>query len=215
MKYLNIAFLDGFYNYPAGEMLMQKVSDVVNGLMAGEKRLLMGYGGRYLNMLDPHGLFYAIPESYEYKRWPEIRPFRTIVANDTLLPFVSDTWDSIVALHHLEYTPHLEQVLIEYLRVLSPNGVFIAVIINKNIRANSVEKIVHHFIKRSLSITRLCGLDGKLKIWPYNFDMECSTIDQSLLKMFPFLSDIVIIVGKKVELAPEIAKASDVQLELA
>jgi hypothetical protein len=65
----------------------------------------------------------------------------------------------------------------------------------------------------SFSITNILGVNKKFRFWPYNFSYNFNKYSETLISIFPFLSDIVIITSEKVELAPEILESLDAQYE--
>ncbi len=228
MKCTTLSLLSGFYETDAGHFLaMDVLQSITSSININSGNLLaIGIGGRYLDKLDTGKLLYAIPKSYPFKHWPKIRPFRTVVVDETTLPFMSNSMDTIVLIHLMEFSEENSALLQDVFRILKVGGKLIVVSINKNNYNNfhkygisekcikySVEEIIKFISNASFYISSVFGINRKLRFWPYSFSYNFNKYSELLISLFPFFSDLVVIMAEKIEFARETVKALDTQYE--
>ena len=151
MKYSNITSLEDFYASLSGSDLVEKISQyLLNRISPEETTLVLGCGDPYLNKLDKldkmnesgnERLFYAIPSGYKISRWPAIRPFQTVVADEKNLPFLSYSFDKVIVVNFFEFSKHSRQTLNEISRCLKSNGSLIVISLNKSMLFRKIKRI--------------------------------------------------------------------------
>lgn len=151
MKYSNITSLEDFYASRSGNDLVEKISQYLsNRISPEETTLIFGYGDPYLNELDKldkmnesgnEKLFYAIPCGYKISRWPTIRPFQTVVADEKNLPFLSYSFDKVIVVNFFEFSKCSRQTMNEVARCLKSNGDLIVISLNKSMLFRKIKKI--------------------------------------------------------------------------
>lgn len=195
MKYSNFNSLKNFYDSASGEEAATRISEYLKSRLTKKKALLIGYGKPFLEKMSDEKLFYAIPYGYEINRWPEIRPFRTVVIDETELPFVSESFDVVVILNFLEYCKNAESFLDEISRILNKEGNLKIISFNKFIFSNKHSRI-RHSIKRLLSLADARGFYLQ-EIYCINKNLHLfhhlKAFRYLLLKTFPFFYDIIIL----------------------
>lgn len=228
MESTTLSFLNKFYETDAGKMLASEVSrSITTSINLRNGNLLaIGIGEKYLDELDNGSLLYAVPKSCSFKNWPKIRPFRTVMVDEMALPFMPQSMDAVIMIHTIEFSEKNFDLLKEAFRVLKVGGKLIVISANKNNynifrRCNisekyikhSIEEIIHSISDASLCISNVLGINRKRRFWPYSFSYNFNKYNEILISLFPFLSDIVIIVSEKVEHAVETIQTLDTQYE--
>jgi SAM-dependent methyltransferase len=231
MKCATLTFLDSFYATIPGRILASEVARAVkSSIVAADDSLLsIGFHGEYLDKLDNGKLFHAIPSSQPIAHWPEIRPFRTVIIDETAMPFLPNTWDTVIVIHFMEFFGKNSNFLREISRILKTNGRLIIIIVNKNRETTLPQLQKKHFRKKNIKyapgeimkllhnsqfqIIKTIGLDKRFKFWPYSFSYNFDQYEDSLMAFLPILSDVAIIVSQKTELAAETIEALDPQYE--
>lgn len=228
MKCTTLSLLSDYYETDAGRLLamdvLQSITNSIN--MSSGNLLAIGIGGGYLDELDTGKLLYAIPKSYPFKHWPKIRPFRTVVVDETALPFMPNSIDAIVLIHMMEFSEENSALLQDVFRILKVGGKLIVVSINKNnynyfhkygisekCIKHSVEEIIKYISNASFCISSVFGINRKLRFWPYSFSYNFNKYNELLISFFPFLSDLVVIMSEQIEFAAETVKTLDTQYE--
>jgi SAM-dependent methyltransferase len=213
----NLSFLGTFYSTDAGRILASRVAHLIHASLSinNGKTLVMGFCGDYLDKLDTGNLYYAIPKSYPIVRWPQIRPFKTLVVDETMLPFSPDTWDTIILIHFMEFSCNVDEVLSELFRVLKTNGKLIIISVNvyankfpkgilktKNVK-HHINDIIKYLMDASFSISNLFGINERFGFWPYSFSYSLNKYSELFVNVFPLLSDVIIITSEKIDIAAE------------
>jgi len=197
MKYSNITSLEDFYKSQPGVHLVERISQyLLNKISPEETTLMFGYGAPYLNKLDKlenKNLIYAIPYGYKVSRWPQIRPFQTIIVDDQNLPFLSYSFDKIIVINFFEFSKHSRQSLNEIFRCLKSNGSLIIISMNKNILfrrvryiKNSITEIISCLNSKDFSLQRVFEVGE-------NSFHEIEAHSPFLLKTAQIFYDIVIL----------------------
>ena len=195
MKYSNANSLKSFYDSASGNIVVSRISEYLKSGLNKKRTLLIGYGTPFLEKISNEKLFYAIPHGYEVNRWPEIRPFRTVVVDESKLPFVSGSFDVVIVLNFLEYCKNIESFLDEISRILTKDGNLVVISFNRFGFPEESKKIKHS-IKKILSITsdrdfqlqQIYCVNKKLRLFHH-----LKSFKYLLLKTFPFLYDIIIL----------------------
>jgi SAM-dependent methyltransferase len=232
MESATLSFLDAFYKTDSGQILVSEAARLIETSMnvMGSNVLAVGFSGEYLDKLDNGKLYYAIPSSYPLVHWPKIRPFRTIIVDEAALPFFPNTWDVVVVIHLLEFRRAGSAFLKDVFRILKNDGKLVIISANKNssvkkslfatskkntakIIKNDVNEIMRLLTDASFGITGVFGINKKLRFWPYNFSYNINRYNEALISVFPFLSDIVVMMAEKTELVAETVEALDAQYE--
>jgi SAM-dependent methyltransferase len=221
--------LNTFYETPIGQGIAQESVTCIKKAfnMQSDNILAIGFSGSYLDCLDNGKLYYAAPKSYgSVTNWPKIRPFKTVIIDESRLPFLPETWNTVIVIHFLEYCNNKFEFLNEISRILKKNGKLIIIALNENSiphrkssrnrslkKSINIKKIVGDVINFSFCITNIFGVSKKIKFWPYNFSYNIGKYDDFLISVFPFLSDIVIIVAEKTEMSVSIVETLDPRYE--
>lgn len=214
-------FFEHFYNLPAGDKLVRDVTHEINPDIWGKKCLVFGYGEKYLDNLEATEMYYACPNADEIYHWPQIRPFKTIVADGAALPFLPNTWDAVIMIHHIEFAKNCMSILKEMHRVLKPSGKLIIIAANrpdfsnKDMKAFSMGDITSGLLESSFGISKIVGVNRKLNFWPYRFSYTLNKYNELVMNIFPFLSDIVIIFSEKTNKAVEVVSSLKEQYEIS
>lgn len=192
-----------FYNSETGTKVQMKICSKLNELLQFQKTLLLGYGAGYLDALTACDLFYAIPQGYEFFRWPKLRPFRTVVVNECKLPFIPAAFDAILSVHLCEFCHNLDKVLNEFARILNSHGKLVVIMFNRyHGEGSQMDKLIKILAEHdSFVISKMFGINDGLQIWPYNFQLNLAGSSQFFLNMFPLISDIIVLLAEKRELA--------------
>ncbi|MDR3156186.1 MAG: class I SAM-dependent methyltransferase [Holosporaceae bacterium] len=199
------------------------LSDTLN--VTNENVLVMGFGRKYLEALGIENAYYAIPNGYPIEHWPSIRPFRTVVVDEKSMPFQPNTWDIVIVIHFMEFGGNNPFFLQELRRIIKNGGKLMIIAANKNsvfpkkcaIRniKVSVGGIVSSLLSASFEATNVFGVNDRFGFWPYSFSYHLNKYSEVLMDIFPLLSNIVVIIAEKVELAGVPLKTLDAPVTAA
>lgn len=216
MKCTSISFLDSFYRSAYGDSLSTKVSmqllhddEIFRGNI-----IAYGFGWPYLDKINNSNLYFAIPESYPVYRWPQVRPFKTVIIDAKAQPFKSAAFDTAIAFHVVEFCNDLpNKFLAEIRRVLKPNGILIVIAINiygvnsifhikKDIRY-SINELSDILEDSQFKVINITGKNGRLKLWTENIGYFITKCTDLFISKFSSLADVVIIKAQKTIFASE------------
>lgn len=128
--------LKGFYNLKIGRIvrriLQQRIAEFwpdVNGLRV----LGHGYPAPYLRqfMNGAERVFGVMPTARGVHNWPMDGKNLIVLAEETALPFETESIDRVLMIHSLEYTETMDHNLHEIWRVLKGNGRLLIVVPNR------------------------------------------------------------------------------------
>ncbi|MDR2766167.1 MAG: methyltransferase domain-containing protein [Holosporaceae bacterium] len=216
MKQINFDFLTEFYDSEASRRIAGEISSRVKRILRGKRVLTIGFCGDFLDSLEAGELYYALPRSHEVLHCPAVSPLKTIIFEDNVLPFASNSWDAVVLIHHMEFYGKNPAFLRELSRVLKNDGNLIVIAINKN-SSNAFRKkngaagnirlspkdIVAAIMGASFDIRGIFGVNQRFSFWPYKFSYKLNRYNEILINCFPFFSDVVVLVAGKDGSIPE------------
>ena len=193
MKYSNITSLREFYSLDVGEKMSDQISEYLKSKRG--QVLIIGYGKPFLSKIKNEKLIYAIPFGYEINRWPEIRPFRTIVVEEKKLPFATDSFDTIVVLNFLEFCKNIRVFLNEISRISKKNGNLVIISFNKrdfwkkvkHVRY-SINELLMHLESKDFCLQQVYCINEKLDLFH-----SLKAFKLLLLRTTPIFYDIVIL----------------------
>ena len=125
-----------FYAKPSGKVIQRILSDKIlecwpecNGLSF----LGYGYAAPYISLYDDKTAqaMLTMPAALGAHHWPEHEPGRVCLAEDSELPFETNSIDRILIVHGLERTEIVASALGEIWRVLKSNGRIIMIVPNR------------------------------------------------------------------------------------
>ena len=134
--FADVVDLRDFYHTPLGRVaakllrpkIMQIWGDVTDLNIVG-----LGYANPYLRPLlgQATRVISVMPAAQGVLHWPETGENKTVLANETELPFADFSVDRLLLVHCLEGTTHTKALMREAWRVLSESGSMIIVIPNR------------------------------------------------------------------------------------
>lgn len=195
--------LNNVYASGEGLKIHDRVVHLVGKNIKNRKSLFVGYVHPYIESFQNCDTCYAVP--MEYKDCVIPLSNKNILLDGYKLPLVDGTFDLVVVMHLFEFSSYSTEFLQEFYRILAGGGMLINISFNKctqhNIRCTSTNKIIELLTdNEKFSIDKICGINNGLSVWPYNFHLNVSKYTEFLLKIMPFLSDVICIKAIKTEL---------------
>lgn len=134
--YQDVSELIDFYDTPAGIMVRRLVGREIRARwpsVAGMSLAGVGYPVPYLASFreDAERVVALMPAGQGVRRWPKATRNLTTLVEEDQLPLADGSMDRILAIHALEMTGDVRQVLREFWRVLSPEGRLLLVVPNR------------------------------------------------------------------------------------
>lgn len=101
--------------------------------IAGQRLLGLGFAAPFLRLFRDEVTHTAciMPAEQGVMPWPPEGPFVSALCHDGLLPLPDASVDRILAIHSLEHTANLQELLAEIWRVLSDDGRVILIVPNR------------------------------------------------------------------------------------
>lgn len=132
----DLNFIDDFYSRPLGQRTRRLLGDLVNSLLdntAGQNILCCGYGFPYLEPLagKARSRLAFMPAAMGVRRWPASAPNSAALVDLCRLPLPDSSFDAVLIIHGLEFSPDPEAFLSEIWRVLVPSGKAVFVVPNR------------------------------------------------------------------------------------
>lgn len=132
---IDVLFLRDFYHTPLGQRTAQ---DVLRGLGAmdaplGGRTLCLGYGLPLFSAFPEAKttVLWAMPARQGVMPWPENDNNRAVLVQEDRLPFVHDAFDTILAVHSLEFSQDPEAFLQEMLRISARGARILLIVPNR------------------------------------------------------------------------------------
>lgn len=132
----DLSFIDDFYARPLGQRSRRLLGDLIIDLLgntAGQNILCCGYGFPYLEPLAGKarsGLAF-LPAAMGVRRWPVSQPNSAALVDFSRLPLPDSSFDAVLVIHGLEFSPDPARFLSEIWRVLVPSGRAVVVAPNR------------------------------------------------------------------------------------
>lgn len=132
----DLSFIDEFYSRPLGQRTKRLLGDVVNKLLdntTGQNILCCGYGFPYLEPLagKARSRLAFMPAAMGVRRWPASAPNSATLVDLARLPLPDSSFDAVLVIHGLEFSPDPGEFLTEIWRILVPSGKAIIVVPNR------------------------------------------------------------------------------------
>ncbi|MDR1561067.1 MAG: hypothetical protein LBS23_01795 [Holosporaceae bacterium] len=203
--------ISNFYKSNANLKIVSEISCKLRDLLFNKKILAIGFCENFLNLLEADELYYAVPESYELVRWPEIKPFASEKVDKHLISLRPCMWDVVMIIHYMEFSGKNLYLLSEISRILKNDGKLIVISVNKNnlnLLKNksetkdvkfSLKEIISFIVNSSFSIKNILGINKKFKFWPYSVSYNLNRYNEILVNFYPLLSDVAMIIADKTE----------------
>lgn len=208
--------LSEFYRSDIGKDIGSRVARIVSREVHDREAqtIAIGFCDPIVDLLYFKNLFLAIPNGYPTTHWPRIRPFKTVVVDERRMPFLPETWDTVIVMHIAEFSPKNNNFLQEMHRILKKNGKLIIVCVNKNNMnffskgmssiygvAHGKREIIDRLLEERFSVDTIVGISEKFKFWPYWFSYKLNKFSENLGEFSNIFSDIIVISATKKELA--------------
>lgn len=136
--WIDIKDWQNFFDSPLGKLsvaLTQKTIKKYTPSQPMQNILGIGYAIPYLEMLPAYKTntrcIAATPSYLGATHWPEDAPNKTVVVDETRLPFADNFFDFIIVAHCLEFSGHQHNFLRELWRVLNNQGQLMIISANK------------------------------------------------------------------------------------
>ncbi len=128
--------IDRFYRTDQGRAASAMILRRLMALWPDMKTLdvlAMGYGPPLLEMLEPETrrALAFMPAEQGAIRWPGAAASRTVLGEDTHLPFPDAMFDRIFLIHALEESQSPQHMLREIWRILAPQGRLVLIVPNR------------------------------------------------------------------------------------
>jgi SAM-dependent methyltransferase len=210
MKQINFDFLTEFYDSEASRRIAGEISARLRGILRNKRVLAIGFCGDFLDALEAGELYYALPRSHEVLYCPAVSPLKTIIFEENVLPFASNSWDAVVLVHHAEFHSKNPAFFNELYRVLRNDGNLVIIAMNKSPAKSFGKKhgisgtvkltpkdIIDSATGASFDIRRIFGVNQRFNFWPYRFSYNLNRYNEMLINFYPFFSDVVVLVAGK------------------
>lgn len=128
--------LRDFYKTLGGRIVRRLVRERIEkivGNVSGQRVLGGGYAAPFLSpfLQEAERTCVVMFSGQGVHHWPEDAPNGTCLANETELPFETNTIDRIILVHSLEFTGFLQPAFEEFYRVLKSNGRLLVIVPNR------------------------------------------------------------------------------------
>lgn len=208
--------LSEFYRSDIGKDIGNRVARVVSREVHDREALTIavGFCDPIVDLLYFKNLFLAIPRGYPTTHWPRIRPFKTVAVDERRMPFLPETWDTIIVMHFVEFSTKNNSFLQEMHRILKTNGKLIVVCVNKNNMnffskgmaslhgvSHRKDDIIDRLLEEHFSVDAVVGVSEKFKFWPYWFSYRLNKFSEIFGEYSGLFSDIIVISTSKKEYA--------------
>lgn len=132
----DLRFIDDFYSRPLGQRTRSLLGDLVRSHLdntAGQNILCCGYGFPYLEPLagKARSRLAFMPAAMGVRRWPASAPNCAALVDLCRLPLPDSSFDAVLVIHGLEFSPDPEEFLSEVWRVLVPSGRAVVMVPNR------------------------------------------------------------------------------------
>lgn len=132
----DLSFIDDFYSRPLGQRTRRLLAGVVNeflGNTTGQNILCCGYGFPYLEPMVgiARSSLAFMPAAMGVRRWPGSASNCAALVEPDRLPLPDSSFDAVLVIHSLEFSPDPEKFLGEIWRVLVPSGSAVVVVPNR------------------------------------------------------------------------------------
>ncbi len=132
----DIIQLKQFYATRLGERVTDLIGDALVRLWpsaAGDAMLVIGfatpYMGNYIDSASP--LILCMPAEQGAAAWPHNKPNHVVLTHDAELPLQNNSVNRVLLIHSVEHSEHLNAMMEEVWRVLTPGGRVLAVVPNR------------------------------------------------------------------------------------
>ncbi len=119
--YPDIVTLANWYASALGAQTLAYLKLPAPSAGASQRHLGIGYTAPFMDETHPE-TFWAMPAGMGGWAWPAQPPYRALLTDETALPFPDMSFDTICAVHALEFTANPVQALTEWQRTTKPNG---------------------------------------------------------------------------------------------
>lgn len=200
-----------FYDTDSASVVQSAVSAIkvhIDLSSARNETLIYGCNCGYLDAFSIDNAIYAASSVDNIEYWPCIRPFRTIVAKDSAMPFLKSYFDNVIIIHHCEFDSENLEAIHESCRILKSNGKLCVVLFNKLAKYK-----IHSRVQtiKSLNVcmrdvaNKICDEDLSIEyVYPINKLEEFNLQNRfsklccgSVFKVLPILSDVIVIIARK------------------
>lgn len=132
----DLSFIDDFYSRPLGQRSGRLLGDLIHDLLdntRGQNILCCGYGYPFLELLAgrTRSRLAFMPAAMGVRRWPASAPNCAALVDLCRLPLPDSSFDAVLVIHGLEFSPDPEKFLGEIWRVLVPSGRAVVVVPNR------------------------------------------------------------------------------------
>ncbi len=137
MFWPDVIALKEFYHSPLGQISCLAIRKHIRHFWSeakGDALLGLGFSTPYLlpYMNDAQIITACMPAAQGCIAWPEHAANRTLLVNETELPFADNTVHRVIMVHALENIEQVRQTMDELWRVLSPTGKLLIVVPNRH-----------------------------------------------------------------------------------
>lgn len=132
----DVSELSHFYAGPLGSVARRLIAHRLRTLwpsVKGDVILGIGYAAPYMRQFRQEAgrQLLCMPEGQGAIRWPSEGPNCAFLASETALPLKSSSVDRVLAVHCLEHSTGIREILREIWRVLTPEGRLLLVVPNR------------------------------------------------------------------------------------
>lgn len=138
MYWPGVAELKAFYTTQKGKLVQAFIAKQIKAVCTNIKDsqvvglgFALPYLGSFLAKDKKNYVAAAMPYSSGVIHWPPERRNRTLISDESELPFPDESVDLMVVVHVLEYSSEVREMMREIWRVLHPGGKLIVIVPNR------------------------------------------------------------------------------------
>ena len=132
----DVSDLSQFYAGQLGSVARRLIAHRLRTIwpnVRGDSILGIGYAAPFMRQFrqEAERQLLCMPDDQGAIRWPGEGPICSFLSSETALPLASSSVDRVLAVHCLEHSPTINQILREIWRVLTPEGRLLLVVPNR------------------------------------------------------------------------------------